>query len=349
MEYIGVDHHKAFSYVAMMNERGEVVKEGRIGNSQESLRVFLKGSPEPKKAILEAGRNWTVMHDWLEEEVEEVKLAHPKKVKAIAEAKIKTDKIDAKILAHLLRADLVPEAYVSKKETRVTKNILRQRMFFVRVSTMIKNRIHNIIDRHPEVSNEIDMSDLFGRQGMEWLKGVQLSKEDRQLLDRELEFFEYVKEKIKESDGWVKRIGIKDQRVKRLMTIPGIGKFFALLIATEIDDIKRFRNKDKLASYCGLIPSVHMSADRSYYGKIISSGNKYLRWAFIEAVWPAIRQDLSLRMLYQKLKERKKANMAKVAVARRLSMIAYRILTEDRDYQKELPGRPHIILTVANK
>jgi len=348
MEYIGVDHHKRFSYVAMMDAKGEVVKEGRINNSREAIRKFLNGSKGPKRAVLEAGRNWTVMHDWLEEEIEEVKLAHPKKVKAIAEAKVKTDKIDAKILAHLLRADLVPEAYVAKKETRIIKNILRQRMFFVRVSTMVKNRIHNIIDRYPEVSNEIDMSDLFGSQGLEWLKEVKLPKEDRRLLDEELELFAYIRKKIKGSDVWVNQIGTKDARVKRLMTIPGIGKFFALLIAVEIDDIKRFRTKDKLASYCGLIPSVHMSADKTYYGKIIKSGNKYLRWAFIEAVWPAIRRDLPLRMLYQKIKAKKKANMAKVAVARRLSTIAYRVLSEDRDYQKDLPGRPHNLITVAN-
>lgn len=347
MEYIGVDHHKRFSYVAMMDEKGIVVKEGRINNSRESIRKFLSGSKGPKRAVLEAGRNWTVMHDWLEEEVEEVKLAHPKKVKAIAEAKIKTDKIDARILAHLLRADLVPQAYVAKKETRVIKNILRQRMFFVRVSTMVKNRIHNIVDRHPEVSHGIDMSDLFGSQGMEWLKAVELPKEDRRLLDEELELFGYMRGKIKESDGWVSRIGTKDRRVKRLMTIPGIGKFFALLIMVEIDDIKRFRNKDKLASYCGLIPSVHMSADKAYYGKIISHGNKYLRWALIEAVWPAIRKDLSLNMFYQKIKAKKKANMAKVAVARRLSTIVYRVLSEDRDYQKEFPGCPHNSLTAA--
>lgn len=152
--YIGVDHHKKFSYFSVMNERGVVVKEGRIGNSKESVENFLgKEYSEGASAVLEAGRNWTVMHDWLEEEVDEVKLAHPLKVRAIAEAKIKTDKIDAKTLAHLLRADLIPEAYVPGKDTRVVKNILRQRMFLVKLSTMVKNRIHVIIDRHPEVRN----------------------------------------------------------------------------------------------------------------------------------------------------------------------------------------------------
>jgi len=347
MQYIGVDNHKKFSYLAIMDEKGKILKEGKIGNSRESLKKFLGDSDEPQKAVLEAGRNWTVMHDWLEEDMEEVKLAHPMKVKAIAEAKIKTDKIDAKILAHLLRTDLVPEAYVPEKRTREVKNVLRQRMFFVKLSSMTKNRIHNILDRYPDIRGRIDPSDLFGKQGIKWLKVVELPEEARKLLDEELELLEYLKEKIKRSDSVVAHLGSKDKRVKRLMTIPGIGKFFALLIAVEIDDIKRFRNKSKLASYAGLIPSVHSSADKTFYGKIVSHGNKHLRWAFIEAVWPAIKKDLRLMEMYSKVKQHKKVNIAKVAVARRLCEIAYRVLSEDRDYVANYSGRPHNLLAVA--
>ena len=348
MQYVGVDHHKKFSYLSVMDEEGIVVKEGRVGNTKKALKRFLGDSEEPKSAVLEAGRNWTVMHDWLEEEVDKVKLAHPKKIKAIAEAKIKTDKIDARILAHLLRADLVPEAYVPKPETRAIKNILRQRMFFVKLSSMTKNRIHNILDRYPELRGQIDPSDLFGKQGLEWLSGITLPKVDKKLLNEELDLLRYLTEKIKSSNHWIIRLGEKDKRVKLLMTIPGIGKFFALLIVVEIDNIQRFRNKDKLASYAGLIPSVHSSADRTFYGKIVAHGNRYLRWALIEAVWPAIRKDLHLRGVYQKIRQRKNPNVAKVAVARRLSTIVYRVLSENRSYITNYPGRPHIILAVAN-
>lgn len=347
MQYVGVDHHKKFSYLSVMDEEGIVVKEGRISNTKEALKRFLGDSDEPKSAVLEAGRNWTVMYDWLEEELDEVKLAHPKKVKAIAEAKIKTDKIDARILAHLLRTDLIPEAYVPKAETRIIKNILRQRMFFVKLSSMTKNRIHNILDRYPELRGQINPSDLFGKQGLEWLKVVTLPKVDRKLLDEELDLLAYLTKKIKSSNQWVAKLGEEDKRVKLLMTIPGIGKFFALLIACEIDDIRRFRNKDKLASYAGLIPSVHSSADKTFYGKIVSHGNRYLRWALIEAVWPAIRKDLHLRLVYQKINQRKNANVAKVAVARRLSTIVYRVLSENRSYIANYPGRPHFSLAEA--
>lgn len=346
--YVGVDNHKKFSYLSVMDEKGTVVKEGRVVNTKEAVNKFLgKEYTKDTSAVLEAGRNWTVMYDWLEEELDEVKLAHPLKVKAIAEAKIKTDKIDAKTLAHLLRCDLVPEAYVCDKDTRVVKNILRQRMFLVKLATMVKNRIHLIIDRHPEVKNQIDLLDLFGKQGLEWLKLVALPKEDRKMLDGELDLLTFLNDKIDTSNQWVTSLGKDDLRVKLLMTIPGIGKFFALLIATEIDQISRFRDKNKLASYAGLIPSVHASADKVFHGRIVKHGNKYLRWALIEAVWPAIRKDLSLREYYESLKARKGANQAKVAVARRLSIIVYRVLSQHRTYQVNYSGCPHLTLAEA--
>lgn len=340
--YVGVDHHKKFSYMAVMDEKGTVVKEGKVVNSKEAVKQFFDNRFNGNASgVLEAGRNWTVMHDWLEELLGEVKLAHPKKVKAIAEAKIKTDKIDANILAHLLRCDLVPEAYVPDKQTRIVKNILRQRMFLVKISTMVKNRIHLILDRHPELRGQINPSDLFGKQGKEWLRKVALPKEDRRILNEELDVLRYIQAKIEESNCWVTKYGKEDDRVKRLMTIPGIGKFFSLLIVNEIDDIRRFRDKNKLASYAGLIPSVHASGDKIFHGRIVRHGNKYLRWAFIEAVWPAIRKDLSLRVYYETLRKKKGPNQAKVAVARRLSVITYRVLTQNRTYIANFSGCPH--------
>jgi transposase len=348
MRHIGVDHHKRYSYITVMDDRGKIIKEGRISNSKECLKKFLNNPHgcQDSQAVLEAGLNWTVMYDWLEEETGEVKLAHPLKVKAIAEAKIKTDKIDAGVLAHLLRCDLVPEAYVPGKETRIVKNVLRQRMFLVRLSTMVKNRIHTIIDRHPEVRNQIDSSDLFGSQGKRWLKEVELPRKERKLLDNELRLFNFLEERVKASDSWVIALGKKDPKVRQLMSIPGIGKFFALLISTEIDDIERFRTSSKLASYVGLIPSTYSTGNKTFHGRITKQGNKYLRWAFIEAVWPAIRKDLSLRIYYEKIKARKGANHAKVATARRLLKIVYQVLSQERNY---FPGRPHKPLTEVHE
>lgn len=336
MPYIGVDYHKKFSFVTVIDEKGRCLREGRVGNSRESLEKFLGEYKEDGVAVMEATRNWTVMHDWLEEMVKDVKLAHPTKVKWIAEAKIKTDKIDANVLAQLLRCDLLPEAYVPGKEARVIKNILRQRMFLIRVKTMVKNRIHTILDRHPELNKEKETIgvDLFSSRGLAWMKTLKLEGADQDLLERELKLLANLEERLAESNGLVKRYGKKDERVKRVKTIPGMGDFFSLLVVNEIDDIKRFKNAKKLAAYAGLVPSTYSSGGRTFYGHITKHGNKWIRWAMVEAVWPAVRKDEELRKFYEEIKRRKGANLAKVAVAKRLLTIVYRVLSQNRDYEE---------------
>lgn len=333
MRYVGVDFHKRYSYVTIKDGEGKVVKEGIVSNRKESFKKFLDGSlRQPTKAVIETGNNWGLIYDWLEEMIDEVKLAHTAKVRAIAEAKIKTDKIDAKILADLLRADLIPEAYVPDKETRNIRRALRQRMFFVRIRSMLKNRIRMFLDRYPQIKEGYPREEIFTKQGIEWLKQIDLPKSEREMLNHEIQLLEELEEKIKLTNSLIRELAEGDERVKLLQTIPGIGKFFAVLIAYEIDKIERFRDKKKLASYMGLVPSVYSTGGKSYYGRLTKRGNKYLRWAIVEAVWPAIRRDLGLRLYYEKVKKRKGANKAKIAVARKMIGIIHRVLSERKPY-----------------
>jgi transposase len=334
MHYVGVDYHKKSTYVTVMDERGRVVKEGQIANTPEALAALLGGTAQGASAVLEAGRNWPVMYDWLDALVDEVTLAHPAKVRVIAEAKVKTDRIDSRMLAHLLRADLIPAAYVPGAVTREQRRRLRQRMFLVRLSTMVKNRIHTLIDRHPELSRQAGgWSDLFGKAGRAWLEQLELPASELQLLRTDLDLLTEIQEHIKAGDRWVAQLARKDARAKLLATLPGIGDFFAVLLAVEIDDVSRFPRPQKLAAYAGLVPSTYASGGYVHHGRITKQGNKWLRWACIEAVYPAIRQDPALRTLYERLKIAKGANVAKVAVAKRLLTIAYRVLSEGRPYR----------------
>ena len=133
MRYIGVDYHKRYSYIVVKDEEGRLERRGSVPNEKGELQRFVEPC-RPGRAVLEATRNWA----------DDVVLAHPLKVRAIAEARIKTDKISADILCDLLRTNLLPEAYVPGRETREAKNVLRQRLFFVRMQTMIKNRVHGL-------------------------------------------------------------------------------------------------------------------------------------------------------------------------------------------------------------
>jgi transposase len=332
--YVGVDYHKAYSHGTIMTETGQILKQGRFTNDAPSVSAFLgpHGGTECF-AVLEATRNWTVMHDILEELTEKVTLAHPLKVRAIAEAKIKTDKIDSATLAHLLRCDLVPAAHVSSPQARIIKNLVRHRMFLVRVQTMTKNRIHVLLDRYPVLRQDFGPGDWFTGLGIRYLREAPLPEHDRFILDSELSLLEHLRGQIQQADRWLVGVGQKDVRVKRLMTIPGIGKAFALLILSEIDAVQRFRTDKKLHAYAGLVPSTYASGGRTFHGRIIKGGNKYLRWALVEAIWPAIQNDGALARFYSRLAQRKGANPAKVATARRLLTIVYQVLKENREYR----------------
>lgn len=332
---IGVDYHKKFSYLVVKNKSGKLLRSGQVNNFKSDVEKFLAPFKDNSKAVIESCRNWCVMHDWLEDIVDEVVLANPYKVKAIAEAKIKTDKIDATILADLLRADLIPQAYIAKRPVRDMRNVLRERIFFVRMRTMAKNRITTIFDRYPEeVRKEKAKTDLFGKKGRMQLENIKLRDADRALIDRELNFIDTINVFIQEVEEVISDNFKVSKNAKFLKSIPGIGEFLSMLIDAEIADINRFRNEKKLAAYIGLVPSTYSSGGSTTHGRIIKGGNKILRWAFVEAVIPAITHDEYLRYEYDKLRKRMNWNKAKTAMARKLSSIAYKCLKEQRNYKK---------------
>ena len=332
--HIGVDYHKSYSHLVVQDTAGKTLRSGRVKNDRQSLGSFLERYRENSHAVVEATRNWMVMYDWLDDICDDVVLAHPLKVKAIADAKIKTDKIDATVLAHLLRADLVPEAYAPSEKARELRVALRERMFYVRLRTMVKNRIVTVFDRYPEQTAQLrKLGDLFGKAGRQQFAALGVSEIDRIQIDRGLEFIGDIDGRIRQSEATIRAMTKTNANVKLLKTIPGIGEFFARLIDAEIDDIARFRNPKKLAAYAGLVPSTYTSGGKTYHGKIIKQGNKWLRWAFVEAVAPAVATDPQLRAQYEHLKFRG-VNKARVATARKLLTIAFQILRDQRPYEQ---------------
>ena len=305
MLYLGVDHHKQYSQLVLLNQAGELLAERRVANRLESLEEFLGDWEEPVAAVLEASRSWGNMYDLLEQVSEQVVLAHPWKVRAIPEAQVKTDRVDARVLAHLLRLDWVPGAYIPPRETREKRNLLRQRIFLVRRRTMVKNRIHVLLDRNHVPEEEWpQVSDLFGRRGLKFLREVTLSEREGWLLRQELQLLEELNAHIARSDEAVKRLAQEDPRSAWLQSIPGIGPFFALLLLLEIDTIERFANPAKLVAYAGLIPSTSASGGKVYHGRLVYQANRHLRWAFIEIALLAIRSDPDLRAYYEGLRRR---------------------------------------------
>jgi transposase len=332
--HIGVDYHKSYSHLVVQDSSGRTLRSGRVKNDRQSLGGFLERYKDNSHAVVEATRNWMVMYDWLDDICDDVVLAHPLKVKAIADAKIKTDKIDATVLAHLLRADLVPEAWAPSERSRELRVARRERMFYVRLRTMVKNRTVTVFDRYLEQTAQLKKpGDLFGKSGRQQLAAIQVCAIDRIQIDRGLDFIGDIDERIRQSEATIRAMTKGNGNVKLLKTVPGIGEFFARLIDAEIDAIGRFRSAKKLTAYAGLVPSTYSSGGKAWHGKIIKRGNKWLRWAFVEAVAPAVATDPQLRAQYEHLKIRG-TNKARVAIARKLLTIAFQVLRDRRAYQR---------------
>lgn len=335
MNYIGIDHHKQYLIALMMNQEGKIIRRDRVSMDRESIRSYIErvnGDGKLKVAI-EASYGWEYIYDELKEVVKEVKVAHPLKTRAIAEAKIKTDSLDAEVLAHLLRADLIAEAYAPDFQTRDRKNFLRYRVSLVKIRTMLKNKIHSILARnHIEDVDFRKLSDKFGKRGREYIRKFKLKGNDTEIVRHYLELIELIEEKILLVDKEIKEMVDSDEICKLLDSIPGIGGFSAVLIRYEIDDIERFPSAKKLCSYAGLVPSTYSTGGKTYHGKITKQGNRWLRWILVEAAQRAIMKDMYLRRYYKKVAGYGGNNKATIAVARKLLSIVYRIWKERRPY-----------------
>jgi transposase len=183
MNYMGIDHHRQYSYITLMDERGEVIRSGKVANLGGEVEKFLEGIAEAK-AVVEAGRSSYTMVDVLDEMGVEVVIAHPKEVKAIARAKIKTDKRDSYILAHLLRAGLIPAVYKRTRENRSSQRVLRQKAFYVGSMTWVKNRIRAILAQQGEEirAEVLRARNIFSREGLVVLKGLGLPLGEKELI-----------------------------------------------------------------------------------------------------------------------------------------------------------------------
>jgi len=337
MNYAGIDYHKRYSHVTAINEEGKVICSKRLENKPETFQTFFKGLEGPSEVVLEASRTWGVMYDLLEaiDEVESVQLAHSQKVRAIAEAKIKTDKIDAGILAQLLRADLIPAAYIPGKQTRSYKEMIRQRVFLVRMRTRLKNRIHVLLDRlHIPLPS---VTDIFGKRGTDYLRKLNLPGVDGEILREDLDLLEVFNRLIKEAEREIGSLMGEDPRVKLLRTVPGLGPILAAVVALEIDRVERFSLPSKLASYAGLVPSTYASGGRIFHGKLVPMTNKWLRWALVEAAWGSLRTSPYCRSYFESHKRHKGPHTAAIALARRLIEIVWHVLMENRNYEERLP------------
>lgn len=331
MDYYGVDIHKKYSVYARVDEKGRVLSEGRIDNSAEEVARMLEPSGGEAQVVLEACGLWPYVHDLVESQGVSVSLAHPQRVKAIAHAKVKTDKVDARTLAHLLRADLIPESYIPPREIRKLRELLRGRYAWTQLRTRCKNRIHGLLAKRGYLA---PVADLFGKKGRQWVESLDLDEETRRLLDRELEIIRVLDHVIDQASQEIRRRAGQDPKAKLLMTMPGVGYYTALMLIAELGDVGRFPSAKHVVSFVGLAPRVQASGGQVRIGRITRQGSPYLRWIMTEATHVAIRKSWWLREMYLKNLSRRGKQRALTAVTRQLLSCAYGILKHNRPYEE---------------
>ncbi|HVH70757.1 MAG TPA: IS110 family transposase [Candidatus Dormibacteraeota bacterium] len=323
MQYVGFDAHKKYTFFTQMDARGQIQRQGKLANDRDALATFFAKIEEPARVVIEATMNWYHLYDLLESLQIPVTLAHPLRTRAIAEAKVKTDKVDSTILAHLLRTDLIPAAYIPPQAIRDLRELLRYRAALVKLQTMVKNRTHAILLKHGYQS---PYTDTFGKQGRAWLGTLALRPVYQQALRGFLTVLDTLQTQIQEASHTVDQQAKATPAAQALCTLPGVGHYTALLILAEIGDVHRFPDPKHLVSYAGLAPRVHQSGGRVYTGHISKQGSSWLRWILVEAAIRAVHQPGRYQTLYERLAQRKGRKLARVVVARELLTTIYWLL-----------------------
>jgi transposase len=324
MIHVGVDLHQRFCYMTALEASGKMVQSGPVTNEKPALRrYFRQFRGKDVQVAVEACGFWPAFREVVEPEVKRLVLVHPQRVKAIASAKLKNDRVDSQTLAHLLRCDLLPESWKADRETQARRQQVRLRATLVRQGTRLKNQVHAVLHQQGLRSQ---VTDLFGKRGRLWLNGVKLPAQARESVNVCLRLLDGYRGEIQKQNLQLSEKAKQDERAQWLMTIPGIGECSAMMLLAEIGEIGRFQDKEALCSYAGLVPRVRESAGKAARSGITRQGSPWLRWIMVEAAQVATRCSPAAKRYYERLSRRKHKHVARVALARKLLIAVYALL-----------------------
>ena len=320
--YVGIDVHRKRSQVAVINQDGKVLANRNVPNGVKPILSVIGGLPAGTKAAFEAAFGWGWLLELLEDYGVEPHLVHPLQRKAIASARLKNDKVDAAILAQLLRADLLPEAWIAPLEVRQLRALLRHRAQVVRLRTL-RNRVHAVLADHGHGRP----AGCWSGAGRAWLASLDLPDVSAEVISDALALIDARQSVIDRLDAEVRGRARSDPRVEVLTQLPGVGPFTALVLLAEIGDITRFASARKLASWAGLTPTVRGSDRTVRHGHISKQGSVWVRWVLCEAAQKAKRHP-DYAPSYQGIAGRRGTKIATTAIARKLLTRAYHLLTD---------------------
>ena len=338
-DYISFDSHKHYTLAERENVINRPCEQTRIPHRPGAIREYLQGVAPGTVVAVEAMGYWY----WIVDEIEASgclpALVHPYKSKVMLGCINKSDKLDVHGLNRLQRAGTLPTVWIPPAAIRDQRDLPRVRMFLTRERGRLKNRIHSQLAKYGVIIE--GYSDLFGVGGLEELKKqiVQLPPCAREVTQELLAQLEFVEEQIAREERRIMEVVRETPDMVRLMTLPGVGKILAIIIALEIGAISRFRRAGQCASYAGTTPRIHASGDKIRYGKMRSDVNRYLKWAFMEAANSVCRHKRRLphrhvAHIYARIKSRKGHGKAIGAVARHLAEATFYMLSKGEDYKE---------------
>jgi transposase len=332
----GLDVHREFAQVAIWQD-GLVRQAGQIAMTPEALRVFADSLAPTDEVALEATGNTHAIVRLLRGRVARVVIGNPQKTRAIAEAKVKTDKVDAEILAQLLAADYLPAVWVADEDTQARRRQVARRAHIVRQRTRLKNQVQSIL--HRNLIPRCPAADLFGIKGRRWLEEQELPADERQAVLALLRQLDFHAQELRLIDAELARIALGCQDTKRLMTIPGVDVTVAMSITAAVGDFSRFSSPNKLVRYLGLNPRVKQSGDQpAAHGRIAKQGRAHARGMLVEAAWVAVKTPGPLRAFFERVRARRGMQIAVVATARKLAVLCWHMITRGEDYAFARPS-----------
>jgi transposase len=334
MYYIGLDIHKRTISYCVKDAAGQVHQQGKIGTMRCELDAWIKTLPQPRMMAMEATIFTGWIYDYLLPHAEQVKVAHPLMLRAIAAAKRKNDKIDAAKIADCLRCDFLPECHMASTEIRDRRRMLRYRNLVLRQMVQMKNRVSGLL---------METGVSYNKQRLHKLGYFTelLSSNDevidsiRPLLKRSRETITRSQKLDRALTSSLERDPLLSERLRRLRTIPGVGPITALTWALEIGDYTRLRSVKEAISYCGLCSAEKSSADKVMRMPISKQRNKHIQHVLVEAAKLAPRYSHELALVREKEMQRGNTNQATLGVARKL--VAY-MLAVDRRKQDFVPA-----------
>jgi len=335
MRFIALDVHRDFCEVAIA-EGGRVRRAGRVETTPATLELFAQSLARDDQVVLEATGNALAIARIIEAHVGRVVLANPKAVKNATQS-AKTDKRDARTLAKLLAAGFLPEVWTPDERTRVLRRRISRRAQLVRQRTREKNQVHAILIRN--LKGRSPAADLFGVAGRCWLAAQQLPVDEREMVEACLRGIDFLDAEVAAIDRALAELVLGSAELRRLLTLPGVNFVTACALLAAIGDARRFPSARQLVSYLGLDPRVRQSgSEPARHGRISKQGPGETRHVLVEAAWHAARTTGPLRAFHERIAARRGRNIATVAVARKLAVIAWHMLSRGEDYAFARPS-----------